>query len=436
MRFSPLARARSSVVSTFGGLPTGFWWLWTAQLVNRACGFVMPLLAFYITDELHRTAAFAGTVVAVIGFGSLVAGPFGGILADRLGHKPTLVGAQCATAVGMVALAYARSPWALLLAAFAVGVVNNATRPAHNALIAEVTPPEVQARAYSLNFWAINIGYSVAMLSVGLVSVTGYTALFWLNGATFLIGALLIAARVPGRAETPAPAVAPDGEGFGSVLRDRSFVAFVAAEFLVLTILMQSESGLPIAMGRDGFSPSAFGQVAALNGILIAAVQLPLTQLYKRFPESWALAGSSALIGVGYSVLLFGHSSWFYGASIVVWTLGEIGNTPTSFAVVARMSPDHMRGRYQGLFQVAWTGSAVVAPLFGGWVIDTWGSSPLWIASLVLTAVAAAAQLGIGSRLTHRAAAALPADGTPPPKPAAETAHSGTPTDRRDEPAE
>jgi MFS family permease len=406
MQLSPLTKARSSVVATFGGLPAGFWWLWTAQLINRVCGFVMPLLAFYVTDELHRSASFAGAVVAAVGVGSLAAGPFGGIVADWLGHKPTLVGAQAATALTMVALAYARSPWALLLGAFAVGLVNNATRPAHNALIAEVIPQPDQARAYSLNFWAINIGYSVAMLSVGLVSITGYTALFWLNGATLVISALLIAIRVPGGRPAALPTDTADGEGFGSVLRDRTFVWFVAAEFLVLTIFYQSESGLPIAMGQDGFSPSTFGQVAALNGILIAVVQLPLTRLYKRFPQSRVLAGSSALIGIGYSVLLLGHSAWIYGASIVVWTLGEIGNTPTSFAIVARISPEHLRGRYLGLYQVAWTGSLVVAPLIGGWVIDTWGTAPLWIGCLIVGVAAAAAQLGIGTRLNRRLEAA------------------------------
>jgi MFS family permease len=408
MRFGALTKARSSVVATFRGLPAGFWWLWTAQLINRVCGFVMPLLAFYVTDELQRSASFAGAVVAAIGIGSLAAGPFGGIVADRLGYKPTLVGAQVATAVAMVGLAYARSPWALLLGAFVVGLVNNATRPAHNALISEVVPQPDQARAYSLNFWAINIGFSIAMLSVGLVALIGYTALFWLNGATLLISALLIAFRVPGGRSPEPPADAPTGEGFGAVLRDRTFVWFVVAEFLVLTILYQSESGLPIAMGLDGFSPSAFGQVAAVNGILIAVVQLPLTRLYQRFPESRVLAGSSALIGIGYSVLLFGHSSWVYGASIVVWTLGEIGNTPTSFAIVARISPDHLRGRYQGLFQVAWTGSLVVAPLVSGLVIDTWGTAPLWAGCLVVGLAAAAAQLGIGTRLNRRAEVETP----------------------------
>ncbi|MFF8413069.1 MDR family MFS transporter [Streptomyces omiyaensis] len=424
MRFQPLTRARSSFVATFGGLPSGFWWLWTAQLINRACGFVMPLLAFYITEELDRSAAFAGTVVAGIGVGSLVAGPFGGALGDRFGHKPTLVGALGATSVSMIALAYARSPWALLVGAFVVGVTNNATRPAHNALIADVIPGKDQVRAYSLNFWAINVGYSIAMLSVGLVSLTGYTALFWLNGATTLIGAVMIATRVPGRAGTTAPTGAEESEGFGAVLRDRSFVAFVGAQFLVLTILLQSESGLPIAMGQDGFSPSTYGQVAALNGIVIVAVQLPLTRLYKRFPESWVLAGSSALIGVGYSVLLFGHTAWIYAASIVVWTLGEIGNTPTSFALVARISPAHLRGRYQGLYQVAWTGSAVVAPLVGGWVIHTWGAAPLWAGCLAVAVAAAGAQLVIGKHLTRRAAAAEAAD-RPEPAKAAPASEAG-----------
>jgi MFS family permease len=252
MRFRALTKARSSVVATFGGLPAGFWWLWTAQLINRICGFVMPLLAFYVTDELHRSAAFAGAVVAAIGIGSLAAGPFGGIVADRLGYKPTLVGAQAATAVAMVGLAYARSPWALLLGAFVVGLVNNATRPAHNALISEVVPQPDQTRAYSLNFWAINIGFSVAMLSVGLVSVTGYTALFWLNGATLLISALLIAIRVPGRRAAASPADTAGGEGFGAVLGDRTFVWFVVAEFLVLTISISPKAACRSRWARTG----------------------------------------------------------------------------------------------------------------------------------------------------------------------------------------
>ncbi len=404
MRFRALARARSSATAAFGGLPGGFWCLWIAQLTNRAAGFVMPLLAFYVIDELHRSAALAGAIVAAVGVGSLASGPLGGVLGDRFGHKQTLVGALAATAVSIVALPYARSSWALLLGAFVVGVVSNATRPSFNALIAEVVASPDQSRAYSLNFWAINIGYSVAMLSVGLVAVTGYPALFWLDGATTMISALLIAFLVATPQPVPLPTDAAKGEGLGAVLRDRTFVALVAVEFLVLTILAQSESGLPIAMSEEGFSPSEFGRLVALNGIVIVVLQLPLTRLCRRFPESHVLAASSAVIGIGYSVLLVGHWAWIYALSIVVWTLGEIGHTPTSIALVSRIAPAHLRGRYQGVYQVAWTGSAVLGPLIGGWTIHTWGAPPLWAGCLVAALAAAAALLRICTRLNRRSA--------------------------------
>ena len=409
MRLRAVSRARSSAAATFGGLPGGFWWLWIGQVVNRVGTFVMPLLAYYVSDELHGSAVLAGGVVSAVGIGSLASGPFGGVLADRLGHKPTLVGALTATAVGLVALAYARSPWALLLEALAVGLVSNATRPAFNALIADVVPAPDRIRAYALNFWAINIGFSVAMLSVGVVSLVGYTALFWIDGATTVLSAVLIATRVAVPHQAALPEDATHGKGMGVVLRDRTFVAFVVAEFLVLTILAQSESGLPIAMDLDGFSPSEFGRLIALNGILIVVAQLPLTRLYRRFPDSQVLAASSALIGIGYSVLLLGDSAWIYAFSIVIWTVGEIGNTPTSIALVAHISPAHLRGRYQGLYQVAWTGSAVVAPLIGGWVIHTWGAAPLWAGCLIVGVGTAAAQLRIGSRLTKRVVATVAA---------------------------
>lgn len=408
MRLWAPGRVRSSATAAFGGLPVGFWWLWVAQLTNRAAGFVLPLLAFYVTDELQRSAALAGTVVAAIGVGSLVSGPLGGVLSDRLGHKPTLVGALAATSLSIIALPYAHSSLALLLGAFVVGVVNNATRPSFNALIAEVVPPQDQSRAYSLNFWSINIGYSVAMLSVGLVSIIGYTAVFWLDGATTMIAAILIATRVARPRPAALPTDAAQGRGLGAVLRDRTFLALVAAQFLVLTILSQAESGLPIAMANDGFSPSEFGRVAALNGIVIVVVQLPLTRFYARFPEAQVLAGSAALIGIGYSVLLFGHSAWIYAVSIVVWTLGEIGNTPTAIALVSRISPAHLRGRYQGVYQVAWTGSSVMGPLIGGWTIHTWGAAPLWTGCLIVGLAAAAAQLDIGARLGRRVQATVP----------------------------
>ncbi len=55
------------------GLPPTFWWLWAGTLVNRAGAFVLPFLAFYLTDELDLTPSFVGLVLGAFGLGSIVA---------------------------------------------------------------------------------------------------------------------------------------------------------------------------------------------------------------------------------------------------------------------------------------------------------------------------------------------------------------------------
>lgn len=431
-----MVRLRGAARSTFGGLPGAFWWLWIGTLVNRLGGFVLPFFAFYITGPLHRSAAFAGAIAALFGAGAAVSGVIGGVLTDRIGRKPTLVGSQLANAATIVVLGYARSPWALAAGALAVGLATSAFRPALNAMIADMVPAEDRVRAYALTFWAINLGFSFSMAAVGLVAHFGYRVLFYADAATTIVCALLIAAMV--RDTTPveviraarsrragqcADAVAGaqvsggggrggrggggrGGEGLGTVLQDRTFVAFVATTFLLLIVFNQVNAGLPMAMSASGLSASAFGRIAAINGVLIVLLQMPVTRLLKRYPEGRVLAGAGLVIGAGFGVLAFGQSAAMYVLCVVVMTMGEIGNTPTGQAIVARLSADHLRGRYQGVYQLAWTLGQVAAPLAGGAVLSAFGGTPLWIGCFAVTVLTAAGFLRIGRHMERRVAAA------------------------------
>jgi MFS family permease len=412
------------VSSTFGGLPGAFWWIWLGTLVNRIGGFVLPFFAFYITGPLHRSAALAGAVTALFGVGAVVSSVVGGVLADRIGRKPTLVGSLLANAATIVALGYARSPWLLALGALAVGLATNASRPAQSAMIADLVPGRDRVRAFALNFWAINLGFSVSMAAVGLISHFGYLTLFYADAATTTLCAVLIAAMV--RDTTPSEAIAAarieaarldaqaspggrgrrGGDGLGVVLRDRTFIAFVATWFVVLSVYDQCQVGLPIAMAADGLSAGTFGWIAAINGVLIVLLQMPVTRLLRGRREGRVLAGGGLVIGAGFGVLAFGHSIAMYALCVVVLTLGEIAGTPTAQSVTARLSADHLRGRYQGVYQLSWTASQIVAPLAGAAVIGAYGGTPLWIGCFAVSAVAALAVLRIGAHIERRVAAA------------------------------
>lgn len=269
------------------------------------------------------------------------------------------------------------------------------------------------------------------MTAVGLVTHFGYRMLFYADAATTTLCALLIAVMVrdttpvetiraarsrrAGRSQAPVAGTPASGhsgrsghggDGLGMVLRDRTFVAFVATTFLLLIVFNQVNAGLPMAMSASGLSASAFGRIAAINGVLIVLLQMPVTRLLKRFPEGRVLAGAALVIGAGFGVLAFGQSAAMFVVCVVVMTMGEIGNTPTGQAIVARLSPDHLRGRYQGVYQLAWTLGQVAAPLAGGAVLSAFGGTPLWAGCFAVTVLTAAGFLRIGKHVERRMTAA------------------------------
>jgi MFS family permease len=55
-------------------------------------------------------------------------------------------------------------------------------------------------------------------------------------------------------------------------------------------------------------------------------------------------------------------------------------------ALSAEAAPDHLRGRYLSMIQLAWSVSGTVAPVAFAWLLDR-GETSLWFAMLALTLV-------------------------------------------------
>ncbi|WP_143670665.1 MFS transporter, partial [Streptomyces antimycoticus] len=188
--------------------------------------------------------------------------------------------------------------------------------------------------------------------------------------------------------------------GLGSVLRDRRFMAVVGLSYLVATLIQQAFVALPVAMGAEGLSSTDYGIAIATNGALIVAVQIPVTRFLEHRDPAPLLMASALLIGGGFGLTAFAGSVGMYTVAVTVWTLGEIINSPTQMGLVARLSPTHGRGRYQGMYSLSWSLASLTAPLVGGAVMDRFGSDALWASSAVVGVVAAG---GYAALLAHRA---------------------------------
>ncbi|MCQ4193692.1 MFS transporter [Streptomyces parvulus] len=389
-----VAGLRRAARETVSGLPREFWWLWTSTLVNRLGAFVATFMALYLTIDRGYSASYAGLVAALHGLGGVVSSLGAGVMTDRLGRRPTLLVAQTSTALSVAVLGFVHHPIAIAAVAFVVGMASNASRPAVQAMMADIVRPEDRIRAFSLNYWAINLGFAVSSMAAGFIAEVSYLAGFLIEAGMTLVCAVLVFVKLPeSRPEAPA---GPDVLGkepavsLGTVLRDGRFMSVVGLSFLVALIFQQGYLGLPVAMGEAGFTPADFGMAIAVNGILIVVLQIPVTRFIEHRDPRPLLVASSLLAGYGFGLTAFAGSVGVFALTVCVWTLAEMVNAPTQTGLVVRFSPVHGRGRYQGMYTMSWAVAALVAPLMSGFVIDHWGAEWLWGICAVVGMVAAA----------------------------------------------
>lgn len=388
-----------------GGLPRQFWLLWTGTLINRLGSFVVIFLALYLTGERHFSQSQAGLVIGLYGVGGALGTTAGGVLADRWGRKPTMLTAQFGAAALMLALGFAHDYGHIIAVTFLLGLFSEAVRPAFSAMMVDVVPDRDRVRAFSLNYWAINLGFASAAVGAGLAAKVDYLLLFVVDAGTTLVTAmicLILLTETRPRRAVARPSRGGGGGGMITALRDRVFVTYLLVSFGGIVVMMQHMSTLPIAMTADGLSAATYGWVIAVNGVLIVLGQLFVPRLIGGREPHRVLALGSLIIGVGFGLTAFAHAAWFFGLTVVIWTLGEMIQSPSNSITVAGLSPAAMRGRYQGLNSLSWSAGAALAPIAGGLTQEHVGDTALWMGCFVVCALVAVGHLIAGPSRRRR----------------------------------
>jgi MFS family permease len=366
-----MTSVRRWFTDTTGGLPRTFWHLWTVTLINKLGSFVVIYMTLYLSLVRGYSPATIGILLGIEGAGAVIGTQIAGSLTDRWGRRKTLVLGNFVAAGVLVALAFADSVWAIGALMAAVGGALNMSRPAFSAMIADIVPAPDRVRAYTLNYWAINLGFSGAALLAGLLAGYNYQLIFFVNALAIASTAVLVLVKVPETMPTLArvPDNSKSAEPRGAlrvILHDRVFLAFVGLTFLPAFLLSSMEALLPIQVTGSGLTEQQFSWIIATNGIIIVIGQLFIPKLVdgKRRSRVLALACLFWAFGVGAVGLV--STVPLFMLTVVVWTIGEMLQTPANSATIADLAPIHMRGRYQSVFSLAFQGAMLTAPALGG----------------------------------------------------------------------
>jgi predicted MFS family arabinose efflux permease len=364
------------------GLPRDLWVLSAASLINRAGTMVLPFLVLYLTTEHGWSAPRAGLALAVYGAGSILAAPIAGRLSDRIGPLPIMRWSLVAAGILLIVFPFVTGFAAILAVTLVWAVATESFRPANLALIADIVTPEQRKPAYALTRLAINLGMSVGPAMAGFIATKSFTMIFFIDGVTTLVAALVLFllpirdVRHPGQAQS-AGALAQVRRLL--VLDDRPFLVFLGALFLTGVVFFQHEGALPLFLVNDlGLSTAFYGLLFTINTVMIVFMEVPLNAATSHWPHRRALAIGSFLFAAGSGAFVFATGPAAIIAGMVIWTFGEMMLFPQASAYVADIAPPHRRGEYMGAYSLSFSLAFAFAPWAGTAVFAEFGAVALW----------------------------------------------------------
>jgi MFS family permease len=358
-------------------LPRPAWILIGGNFVNWFASFAITFLVLYLT---RRGVSFAkaGTAVAAFGAGGMAAGVLGGHLADRLGRRNTMAVSMFVSAASVLLIYYVHVYWAILALALVVGLATDTWRPASRALMADLVPEGQRVTAYALVRFFGHVGFASGAALAGFLAQHHIVWVFLSDAATSVVFGILAWVALPeGRRSTRAEDL--ERGGYRQVLNDRAFVLLFLASMFVAFIYVQQQTTLPLhVVGPAHLTTSDFGFLLALNGVLVIALELPLSSLTMRRPPKQMIALGFVLFGVGFGLTAVAHNELALLGTVAIWTLGEMISAPIAYAYLADIAPEHLRGRYQGLYELSWGIGGVAGPALGA-VVFSATPTGLWL---------------------------------------------------------
>jgi MFS family permease len=360
---------------------------WTGLFLSNVGTWMQAVAQGWLILQLTGDPFLLGVVAAMQWIPVMVLGLFGGLIADALPKRQTLIVTQAIKMVlsfTMFALVFSGSVqvWQVMVLALLGGLTNVVDMPTRQAFSVEMVGREDIRNAVALNSAMFNaarvLGPAAAGLTIGAFDVS--TA-FFIDAVSFLAVLVALLAMRQSELRVAPPIVRP--ESASEVVRDlREGLSYVRRTPLVLLSVLVVGLVSTFGMNFQVIIPPLTEQVlhsdATGYGFLMAAsgVGSLVAALYIAFSARariGLIAGGAMLLGV--ASIALGVSNVFFVALVLMFLigLGAIAMAATANTTIQLAVPDQLRGRTMSVYTTVFAGSTPVGALLMGWIASQYG---------------------------------------------------------------
>ncbi|MFJ9472251.1 MFS transporter [Streptomyces caniferus] len=405
----------------------------TANLIDSlGNGLVM---AFTVVFFVKTTSLSLVAVGAALTIGQLLVLPVPlliGRLLDTYGPRLVVAAGNWISVVGFIGFLFSHAAWQIVLWQFVVQLGATAFWMGNSPLTVLVAGGVERARWFgfvrALRNVGVGFGGAASAVALSIGTVAGLRAVMLVNVVTFAVAGWLVitlrGADASGTADAgPAEPEQAAGDttgrasgGYRAVLKDTRYLRLVATNIsfvfasMVLSVLLA-------VYAVDNLDVGAWivGVIVVLNAVMVALLQtLASRWIESRRPVTvlvLALLCNAAAFAVFGTLLVLPGWAVIAGMLIamVLYTVGEMLSSPPTSELSVVMAPEHLRGRYLGVYQLSWSVGGAAAPALLTALLAGGAALP-WVFLTAISVLAVPLVLGLDRRPAATSEAAPAAD--------------------------
>jgi len=377
------------------GIPRSVWMLGFVSLfMDVSSELIHSLLPVFMVSSLGATALMVGLVEGVAEATALIAKVFSGTISDWLGKRKGL------TVLGYGLGALSKPLFALALTVHWVFVarfmdrIGKGIRGApRDALIADLTPPEIRGAAYGLRQSLDTVGAFLGpLLAVALMLAWAgdFRTVFWFAVIPAVLSVLILIFGVhePGDGRVhPRPASPVDWRSLGEFGGAYWWIVVAGGVF---TLARFSEAFLILRAQQLGLADTYAPLVLVIMNVVYAASAYPSGRLADRMSHEKLLAAGLVVLLLSDFVLAQAQGLASVVVGVALWGL-HMGMTQGLLAtMVAGAAPAHLRGTAFGFFSLVSGVAMLIASVLAGLLWDELGAATTFYAGAAFSVLALA----------------------------------------------